>query len=302
MFDQAGIGQIGKPLHASHLPWHAHPIATTSDPAALPSPLCAGRAPKVETGTPLWWRIMAVRLYCWCQGDVSKAGTEMRKLHPRPLPSRIREHINRWQQRFMDTGDVRDAPRDGAPRKVPLNRARELAARLKRGVEDGGVFHHHFGSFEEACEADPEFELAMDEFGCTRRTLLEALKEADPDLKWGSEEVKWAFSPLEKALRVECADYMLKMVEQHGVEWLDTIFFVDEASVWVNPYTNRMVWCSKHGDRPMVITDEPHKKYKLHAKWYLAVNSKLGVLGPYFTTGTTEQPHAFPVSRCSPRG
>ena len=83
---------------------------------------------------------------------------------------------------------------------------------------------------------------------------------------------------------------------QTGGESLDTTIFLDEASLYTEPTTGRWVWCTRQADHPIMLTKALRRSKKDKLKWYLAVNKLLGLVGVYFTTGTTDMPKQFTVS------
>jgi hypothetical protein len=230
----------------------------------------------------------------------------VRQLNLPSPPARLHEYCEKWGKRMLATGSVDDAPRAGRPRAVPKDRVLACAALLKGGLSDGLGHQRHFTSYSEARLAYPLFNNTCAEYGVTEDTLLQAMLRADADLCRRTEEYKWSFTPEELTLRKEIAKSSLDKLHSFGVMYpgrclLDALVFLDEASVWVGQHdTSPFVWCSKADDRPLLLTTHAGHKFKQHAKWYLAVNPLFGVLGPYFTTGTTGEPARYMVSRGNP--
>ena len=244
------------------------------------------------------WRTLAVKHYYQCGGDMKKAVDAFLCEDVGDIdapPANPFDFIRYWVGRFESEHSIDDAPIAGQPTKVPPSVAAECAERFGRGIEADNQTRRHYSSWEEAMVIDSWYHEVCDTWGCTTKTLWRHMK-ATGQLLHVKEEVKWPFTPAEEHMRVECARRMLRMVEQTGGESLDTTIFLDEASLYTEPTTGRWVWCTRQADHPIMLTKALRRSKKDKLKWYLAVNKLLGLVGVYFTTGTTDMPKQFTVS------
>lgn len=250
-----------------------------------------------------WMRRVAVICYYWMHTNLPAAAKMLEALVAFvpgvTLPANPEHFINLWATRFNATNALHDIPCTGRPRKVPHAEALRLATILKEGVSDAGEIHHHYHSWKEAIDTEPDFAKAMKEYDCSAETLLQAMRDADPNLAWRPQENKWIFSHGELSLRVHVAARM-DAINARDPLYKYTIVFLDEASLYLTSDGKQYVWCSKHGDRPLHLTRHTGSKYKKKMKFYIGVNAELGVFGPYFTTGTTGLEQEFTVSARNP--
>jgi len=253
-----------------------------------------------EGPLPARWRMRLVRAFYLCKKSVRQAANMLRRqwrgtagegVVTRPnLPKLIR----RWVDAFETRYSLQDAPRPGRPCSVPEEQVMECSRRFKAGVIVDGEVHHYFSSWAEAVETDGYFAAVADMYGIEPETLWRHMRDADRDLTRLKEESKWPFSDFEKYMRVEYASVNLAF-SQSRPAYLDTLVFLDEASLYVNRTTGRTVWVSKSAEHPMLLTGDWRHSKRSKLKWYFAVNALLGLVGVFFTTGTTGHPHMFMV-------
>lgn len=260
--------------------------------------------PRMHTCRIMDWRLrirwLAIVCYYWAHRNITLAVRIFTAAATGCwTPANPIEFIRFWVQNLQSRFTLADAPRTGRRCKVPVELALECADVLKAGVRDGDDMHHHFHTLDEAINTDPIFMFTMIECDVNRETLLRAMHNADPDLTLRHQETKWMFTQEERLLRVYYADVMRK-IDRDDPLFKYTIIFFDEASIYVSCQNGRLVWCSKHGDRPLHLTRHAGNKYKNKMKFYIGVNSLLGPLGPYFTTGTTGLGQQFTVRGQTP--
>lgn len=244
-------------------------------------------------GPARWYpRMLAVKKFYLCNEDAKGAARKLRGEFG--LMAWREKNVRHWVQAFEETGQLQDKPRSGRKRKVPIERVMQCAKVLREGVLEDGETHHHWHTMDEAAEADPLFKTTCIEYGVKLKNLKDMCMEADPELAYRRESTKWDFSADECASRMTCAKELLDKFTKNN-NFPATIFFLDEASVHLCDQTGRLVYCSKHGDRPLRLVSHVGNKFKQKCKWYIAVNARLGVFGPYFTTGTTGLPQQFMV-------
>lgn len=243
-------------------------------------------------------RASAVKHYYMCGRDMKKA-VEAFLLEDvddsDAQPANPYDFIRYWVDQFERHNSIEDAPIAGQPAKLPPSVVDECAERFGRGIEADNVTRRHYSSWEEALVIDSWYQEVCDTWGCTTKTLWRHMKSSGV-LLHVKEEVKWPFTPTEEHIRVQCAHKLLRRVQETGGELLDTMLFVDEASIYTEPTTGRWVWCTRQADHPMMLTKALRNSKKDKLKWYLVVNKLLGLVGVYFTTGTTDMPRQFTVS------
>lgn len=241
-----------------------------------------------------WFRrMLAVKFFFWYHGNAAQAAhhLESETEEQPPLTARL---VKKWASRFTKTGTLEDAPRSGRPEKVPHERVLECGKVLRDGVMVDGEVHHYWHDIDEAADADPIFDETCHQYTTTRKGLMAMIRRADPLLDRRREEVKWGFTPHERALRVAIAEgHLAAAAKWEG--YAQTLVLLDEASLHVCEQTGSYVWCTKHCDRPVKLVPHVGNTFKQKVKWYLAVNARLGAFGPYFTTGTTGLPPQFTV-------
>ena len=245
--------------------------------------------------------MMAVKMFFWFKGVKTEAVRGLRRLKEEDTPTNLGDLVDTWSQRFIAEGSVRDHPHPGRHGKVPMAVAHQCAHVLAAGVEEKDGEVRHYGSYKTACEVNPLFELVMAEYGVGEQALMNAMKAAEPDLGRKKEQLRAGFSELNKKTRQSIA---VKHDEKYEANpnYYFTWIHVDEASAYLSAIDARTVWCLKHADVPVVHSRKLADKCKDHCKWYIAVSPLLGVFGPLFTTGTTGQPHIFPVGGQNPGG
>jgi len=246
-------------------------------------------------------RWLAIKFFYESGSNARAAAAKMRATHRKGMRDWRARHILHWVDRLESAYTLTDAPRVGRPTTLPPETLQGLANILAAGVTDDEGKHHGYHSFDEACAVDPIFDFEIDGYNFTqpkklldRASLLRMLQHFDPHLCKKKELVKWQFTDDDKKDRVSCAYIMLDFLSRNP-NFPDLLCFLDEASVWLNEQTGTRVWCHRHSPTP--IHPVPHHSLtnKKHALWYIAVNSMLGVFGPYFTSGTTEQQLTWPV-------
>lgn len=246
---------------------------------------------------PPKWRMRLVRAYYLCNKRVGEAITRLRRLWPDadvPQRANLRALIRHWVDSFETRYSLEDAPRSGRPPKVPREQVLECSRRFKAGVIVDGELHHYYSSWAEALETDGYFAAVADMYCIRPKTLWGNMRHMDSDLGKLKEESKWPFSDAERCLRRRLAALHVA-VSQHRPMELVTWIFLDEASLYVNRAAGRTVWVSKGAEHPMLLTEEWRHSKKKKLKWYFAVNALLGLVGVYFTTGTTGDEHLFTV-------
>lgn len=231
---------IGSPPHCTSCALCAH-----ASPA-LCCLMCRRSARAAERGPRWLLRMLAVKKFFWCHGDAVAAA---RMLHAEDTSAAAWHagDVQRWAERFQETGTLEDAPRSGRPSVVPRQEVLECAEVMRAGVVDDGGVHHHWRNIDDDAGADSIFDMVCNSYGVTRKQLFAAMREYDQELHRRRQEVKWLFSPIERRVRKYLATWNLEQQELCPA-FKDTIVFLDEASAHLNDQTGAFVWCGKHGD------------------------------------------------------
>lgn len=244
--------------------------------------------------TPHAWRMLAVKFFFLANLSAPAAVKQLAEKYG-PLPTFVnRGFVRRWATHFEAHYTLGDLPRSGRKPKVPDELAEECAKRFAAGYHHDGALRFHYTSWHQACVLDPFFHAVCAHKEAKLGTLWARMRAVRPAIKKLPLEVKWRFSDADRALRMASARKLLRSPPD-----LRTAVFVDEASVMVDRASKRSVWIDTTDGKPHMLhlTERTAYRSKRKAKFYVAVNAVFGLLGVFFTTGTTKQPLAFTVRR-----
>lgn len=221
---------------------------------------------------------------------------------PVTICEKVPAFMQRWLNCFLETGDVKDAPRAGRPPKIPDAEAR-LAAEIFCGgytttinVDGAQVPQRkYYSSLPEAIAKDTRVQNLVQQRDATSEQLLNAIHRVAPEVKQHSVTFRHMLSSAEKAHRWNTAGGLLA---RHRVDpsLLDRMVFIDETTiltqglkrehikVWVNTSDTSFKDFTSVPGKP----SDPVKAHVIAAvsahPYYQPTN---GLVYMEFTTGTT---------------
>ncbi len=242
-------------------------------------------------------KVLGVLTFRDCHGslaDTTAALMDLWEGNAKHFPTYWATYCSGWKTRLEQTGSVRPLPRPGPPHKVPEAEAKEAAHRLMDGIEAEVLIEGqepiksrtHYLSYAEARQHDPHFQRLLDKYECTADTLLARMKEVCPNLAYGVQRVMADLSPHQKEMRQLTAGQLLMLPRSY----FDRVIWVDETKVIVLGIAPKdvKVWRDKkcnEADSVVHVGGYKVKPVRIHV--YVAVNAKLGLVGYWFSTGTT---------------
>lgn len=226
------------------------------------------------------WRTLAQTAYNIARGDEAKA----LQLFDTWCDGEKPDHPRRFMQRWGPRNSTTNQPGQGCYRKISKQNAKRLATIYKRGFNTCGE-HRGFRSVAHAKEKSKEFAAILEK--CqqpSNKTVLRAIKNADPNFQKVRQTAKKALSDANKEQRRKASDNNLRK----GVQRLQAVTFMDEFSLTAGLPNTAVAGDKRKGD--FVIKDQfQSKKYRdrptLHA--LIAVNYAQGPLYLRWLTGTT---------------
>lgn len=247
-------------------------------------------------------RIVAVQCGMLAGGDPTNkpamvaAGRVLRRQLGAVAPRHSAGFVRQWLGRFQKNGSVHDAPHTGRPRKVPDDVALTCAKAMAEGI--GG---EHFFTVKDAHDRNPIFGLVEHMYDVTPASLMARMKQSLPRLMVRKADKKRGFKPHEKEARIKAAQELMALFPEEaapGQRSIHDVVFVDETQMRVsldgrgNP---RVVWALRGEDLDVVASPPDGQKHEVLLKWVVGVNSRVGVVGPFFTSGTTGEPLKYKV-------
>ncbi len=230
------------------------------------------------------------------------------------------EFINKWGERWFETGELTDLHGGGMPVKVPPEIALEAVTLVKSGFEtyvevknpkkvSAGAGHHRvrvhrfYTSLVHALEEIPRLRAIMREYGCTVDQLWQAMIKADPNLTKRRVYFKWQLSKDDKTSRRFYGELLFNLWLSYRA--VGNLFhrgvYIDECRIHLGQSLKHgvRVICDKHDTRVDEIIEvpwlKPHHDITLH--FIVAVNPTVGLWYISMTTGTTPPIDNTPVTR-----
>lgn len=209
-----------------------------------------------------------------------------------------RKFIAKWVNTFESTGTVLDAARSGRPSitaKLGLRRIQALAAAFKKGrcVAGNTIY---YSSIEEAIQHDNRFQKALDESEHTARTLLDAMRAADPDMIKTSERTKGPISAANTQERLATAHELKRLRQEEPstadfIGYSDKIIQIDAKKLYIGKTIGkngkRVVWIDKHDQQGRLVHVDRRVKKVVAVYYYAAVNALVGPVAIVWTTSST---------------
>lgn len=247
---------------------------------------------------PLALRMLAVTVWIVSAGKLS-AAAELFMAGRDPITRQavegvgtvgnVKTFIKQWVKRWKDKGAVSEAPKSGAPRKVPDWAIDVCCARFKRGYTDSAGMQRYFTSFNEAYDGhyrDPFIVEIVDQFGVrsVNETVFRRMREHDPDLVKVKQPVKHKFTDDERRCRREVAREFHKMGDAALLSRLLATVWVDQKKGWVSEQGEWVYTSRETAAKPSFYLPWQRKAPKLC--FYVAVNAVVGPVGLVHVTGT----------------
>lgn len=264
--------------------WHVCAHTHTARVACAPPRARAGTMPGARSA--LSTRILAVKCFFMAAGVASTAYQLMRGEDPSIQLDYPSVFIARWAANFLARGDVHDAPPPGRPRAIPDFQAQACAVLFRDGLYAGGVLRSPYRNWDEACDHNSYFGYIAEKYGVKKKTLWAAMQPWLADLVRVQPQIKWAFTIAERVARVVSAVQLLARAHEMA-SWI----YVDEAWCWVDHKTREWVWAVRSAERPEIYFQRKAAKSTRRLKFFVGVNSQQGLVGLFFTTGTTGMEH-----------
>jgi hypothetical protein len=248
-------------------------------------------------------RILAAVCWILSKGNINVAFKIWKARYKESVHGKVkavRALITAWGPRFLQTGSLANKPKAKVERKIPDEVARECAQKLKEGYETKRKLpgssgrtvkvRLHWTSIKKACSECPELKAAIKKYRTTPSALLRRMKEVDPRLKWRRLDYKnWLDTP-QRVARQGCAMLLDAWVKAFGTGWLNSVFWIDECSIWLCAKNVKVhVWADAHDQHVAEVMhiDGLQPGAKIKVRFLVAVNALLGPFFIDFTTGTT---------------
>jgi len=200
--------------------------------------------------------------------------------------------------KFCKLLSVRDKPRTGRPRLLPIAVAKECAQLVMDGYTGHGGRRLWWTSVAAAIKDNDRLREVMEIHKVTKGQLLRAMRAAQPDLCRRNLYVKRTLPAATISNRLNTAAAMLDLDENV----LKRTFWIDAAGIDIIPNATHKVWASRN-EKDMIVIDplmSLPKSKRMTLKYYAQVNYFQGACGLEYITGTTGVPPAYKVCSSMP--
>jgi hypothetical protein len=163
--------------------------------------------------------------------------------------------------------------------------------KTKRVSEETREVRQYYTSINAACLKIEELHDACVRYKVEPKHLLRRMHEVDKTLCIRRRTFKRALSEEQRQARIMAAKQHLERYYKEGMEYVCSIIFTDEFSMWMVPTSaSSAVYCDAHDQGVHVVvplqTVRKAERVKLHI--LVSVNCILGAFYMEFTTGTTD--------------
>lgn len=230
-------------------------------------------------------------------------------LHPRNGIAKAVQFIRRWHGRVTTKGNLHDAPGRGRRPKLddrtPEHRRilDRCLQELDNGYTDEQNVNRLFAGMQHAVDVNPFLKDVLNNFEYTPEGLQQRLMDYDPNLRLRTCVVKPEFSEARKAERVRICQKHLQLWDRDAM-YFRRIFFTDCHTVYCKPKGGHVL-CRRADDPRLTHEDwRMNKKMQdtIKLQFYVLLNWYNGIVGIWFTQGTTGVVDRYRVSGAGVRG
>lgn len=281
-------------------------------------------------GKPVAARQKAIKLFSECNEDLKAAAAALKaqwnKKWGKP-PTRFDKFVKAWVHKWNDRGSVLSARHPGRTPRLTTDAVNKAGVLFAAGFDTSDICvkgekpiiqHHGFKNMKEALRMCDELEQLRAKYMVTSLTLYRRIIKAHKEIKRFSRDYKRAFSQKQKQDRRSTAQAWWNMYQREGGAFLSRLVAFDEGCIDIKfaPEYRRYEYGAATDNRMKTVLFAPlcgQAKGGITLWWYVVVNPRVGCVGVYFTTGTTdinrlykrdypEPIDGFKVSLCQPWG